>query len=101
MKNYFLLLPLLFTLTISNAQTVTSITPNSGAAGNTISAVITCQNTFFQISSPQGMREIILRGNQCRTLQATNMNVIDNENISADFNIPVNKPNRTLFLQLL
>lgn len=101
MKNYFLLLPLLFTLTISNAQTVTSITPNSGAAGNTISAVITCQNTFFQISSPQGVREINLKDNQCRTLQATNMNVIDNENISIDFNIPANKPNGIYDLELV
>jgi uncharacterized repeat protein (TIGR01451 family) len=93
MKNYISFCILLLFITTASAQSLISINPNQGNAGNVISAVITGQNTFFQSGSPQGMRQINLENNQCQSLVGTNLSVIDDDHISVDFNIPANYPN--------
>jgi uncharacterized repeat protein (TIGR01451 family) len=100
MKNCFLILLVLFSLTDSNGQTITSITPNQGTAGSTISAIVTCQNTFFQISSPQGVRNVDLKFGGCEFINGTNISVIDDNHVSVDFVIPANAPNGTVDLEV-
>ena len=93
MKKYLSICLLVFFCSLVSAQSLISISPNQGNAGNIISAVITGQNTFFQSGSPQGVRQINLENNQCQSLIGTNLSVIDDDHISVDFNIPATYPN--------
>ena len=90
MKKHILFLVFYFLIISSFAQSIISISPNQGSAGTQLSAVMTCQNTFFQSGSPQGVRDINMSRNSCNVLRAVNLQVIDNEHLSFDFNIPGN-----------
>ena len=100
MKKYVLLFLLFSIINIANAQTITSISPNNGSAGNLISAVITGQSTFFQSGSPQGVRSIKLKNNNCQTVTGTNIIAIDNTHLSVDFNIPASQANGLYNLEI-
>ncbi len=101
MKKHFLLVVYYFLISSSFAQSIISISPNQGNAGTQLSAVVTCQNTFFQSGSPQGVREINLTRNSCNVLRAVNVQVIDNEHLSFDLNIPSNAADGVFDLSIL
>jgi hypothetical protein len=65
-----------------------SINPAQGTAGNTLSALITGQNLFFQSASPQGINYIKLQNNNCNQIFGTNIVVTDNDHFTTDFIIP-------------
>ncbi len=86
--NYYLLIIFLFLSVTSNSQTITAISPATGAAGTTVTAILTGQNTFFQSGSPQGIQNFYLKYNSCRTIVGTNFVVLNDDSIQVDIPIP-------------
>lgn len=88
-------------LTLNNAVRVQSllprqlnaVSPNQFVAGTTIPALITGQSTFFQNATPSGIQSIRIYNQNCKSYTATGVNVIDDNNVSANFNIPSAAPN--------
>ncbi|HQO86388.1 MAG TPA: SdrD B-like domain-containing protein, partial [Bacteroidia bacterium] len=85
MKRFYILLLLISTFTLSQAQqpVLVSITPDTVALGQTLSATITGANTLFQNSSTIG--HLYLGG---VTIPMNNISVIDDEHFTGNFQIP-------------
>lgn len=85
MKRFYILFLLINTFTFSQAQqpVLVSITPDTVALGQTLSATITGANTLFQNSSTTG--HLFLGG---VTIPMYNINVIDDEHFTGAFLIP-------------
>ncbi|HNS11035.1 MAG TPA: T9SS type A sorting domain-containing protein [Bacteroidia bacterium] len=100
MKKVYLLLIVFLITTLTQAQTLDSITPNSGIVGQQIlSTNISATNLFQVASSPNGnIYEINLKKgaasipvyNMWGGVWPSNVNVIDPNNATADFSIPAN-----------
>jgi uncharacterized repeat protein (TIGR01451 family) len=88
MKAHYLLIVFSALFSTVNAQTLTGITPSSGTAGTTVTAILTGQNTFFMNSSPQGIQQFNLHKGYCRQLYGTNMVTLNNDSVQVDINIP-------------
>ncbi len=70
-----------------------SINPAQGTAGNTMSALITGQNLFFQSGSPQGIQNVKLQNQTCNVIFGNNIVVTDNDHFTTDFTIPPSSTN--------
>ncbi|TAH42306.1 MAG: T9SS type A sorting domain-containing protein [Bacteroidetes bacterium] len=88
MKKFVLFTFFFFSINAVQSQTLTSITPNQGLAGNIISAVITGQNTFFQVGCSQGVGQVRLKKDQCTVLTGVNVLTLGNDSVSCLFSIP-------------
>jgi len=70
-----------------------SVQPSQGNAGSNLTALITGQNTFFMSGSPQGINTIQLKDQYCNIINGSNVQLVDDDNFNADFNIPSNAKN--------
>lgn len=93
MKNKFFLTLLGFFIAGNlQAQTLQSISPPSGTAGNTLTALITASGAQFMTASPPGVGNIYL-GTNCNSISGSNINVVDDDHVNVDFTIPANALN--------
>jgi hypothetical protein len=74
-------------------RSVTAITPSSGSAGNILTAQVTGQNLFFATASPPGVQQVKLFNSTCNEIEGTNFNVIDDDHVDVDFDIPITATN--------
>lgn len=101
MKKILLLSALFLLSNFVSSQTINSIVPNTGSVGATISAVITSQNTFFQVGSQHGIQKVRLIRGQCPVLDAINVTIIDTEHVSLDFVLPATIPDGAFDLEIV
>jgi uncharacterized repeat protein (TIGR01451 family) len=83
-----------------NAQSIVSVNPNTATAGTTFSTLVTAQAAFFQTASPPGINGTALYGN-CSALTGTNVQIVDDDHVNVDFNIPSNLLNGAYEFRIL
>ena len=90
LASFFILL-----VSSANAQSLVSINPSAGTAGNTLTAQVTASGLFFQSSSPPGIHGIQLANAACNLIDGTNVQVTDEDHFNVDFNLPADATNGT------
>ena len=78
--------PNAFTVLAAMLPALSSISPNSGDQGNMVSTTITAENTTFVGSNPAVF--LSLHANPSEAITGTNVVVLNNTMLTADFDIP-------------
>src|SRR4029078_2748468 len=93
MKRYLLISAFIFAgITSTTAQTFVSISPNNGVRGTSIQTTVTASGFFFTMGSAPSTWGDFYMQQGGTTILPTIVNVINNDQLNATWNIPSNAP---------
>ena|GEM_PF-4648183 len=74
-------------------RAIIAVNPVQGNAGTILTAEVTGRYLYFATASPPGVQQVKLANSNCNEIDGSNFNVVDDDHVDVDFDIPLTATN--------